>query len=375
MIIGVPKEIKDKESRVAMTPGGAHTLVGAGHTVLVEANAGAGSGFADSEYVDSGAEVVSSPKDVWNRASMVLKVKEPPPTEYTYLRPGLLLFTYLHLAAEEKLTRVLMERNVTAIAYETVELGDGSLPLLTPMSEVAGKMAIQVAAHYLEKTNGGRGKLLGGVPGVRPADVVILGGGTVGTAAAMVALGMGADVTIIDVNIDRLRYLSEVLHGSLTTLFSTPYNIGEAVRFCDVLVGAVLIKGAKAPKLVTVEMVRTMTPGSVIVDVAIDQGGSVATIHPTTHSQPVYDVGGVIHYGVTNMPGAVPRTSTYALSNATLPYVKELADCGFPQALQCRPALARGVNVHAGELTYPAVAQAFGLPFRPIDQVLLGRSQ
>jgi alanine dehydrogenase len=259
---------------------------------------------------------------------------------------------------------------VTAIAYETVELADGSLPLLTPMSEVAGKMSIQIAAHYLEKTNGGRGKLLGGVPGVRPADVVIVGGGTVGTAAAIVALGMGADVTIVDVNIDRLRYLSEVLHGNLNTVFSNPYNIGEAVKFADVVVGAVLIKGAKAPKLVTREMVVSMTRGSVIVDVAIDQGGSVETIHPTTHTNPVFEVDGVIHYGVTNMPGAVPRTSTYALSNATLPYARQLADLGFARAVGGNAALAKGVNVFAGKVTYPAVADAFGLDCRHVKELL-----
>lgn len=368
MIIGVPKEIKDKENRVALTPGGAHTLVLAGHRVLVESHAGEGSGFGDEEYRQSGAQLFPSAAEVWQSAEMVLKVKEPMAAEYGYLRPDLLLFTYLHLAAEEKLTRELMEKQVTAIAYETVELPDGSLPLLTPMSEVAGKMSIQVAAHYLEKTNGGRGKLLGGVPGVRPADVVVLGGGTVGTAAARVALGMGADVTIVDLQVDRLRYLAEVLHGSLTTLYSTPFNIAEAVKFADVVIGAVLIKGAKAPKLVSAEMVQTMTPGSVIVDVAIDQGGSVATIHPTTHTNPVYEVNGVIHYGVTNMPGAVPRTSTYALSNATLPYARQLADLGFHRAIRENPALAKGVNVHAGQVTYPAVAQAFGMPIRSVMQ-------
>ncbi len=369
MIIGVPKEIKIKENRVSLTPGGAHLLALAGHKILVERGAGEGSGFRDTEYQESGAQVVATAEEAWTRADMVLKVKEPLPTEYAFLRPDLLLFTYLHLAAEEKLTRILIEKRVQGIAYETVELADGSLPLLTPMSEVAGKMAIQVAAHYLEKTQGGRGKLLGGVPGVRPADVVIVGGGTVGTAAAQVALGMGADVTILDIQIDRLRYLSEILHGSLTTLYSSPYNIANAVQFADVVVGAVLIKGAKAPKLVTKEMVQAMTPGSVIVDVAIDQGGSVETIHPTTHSEPTFEVNGVIHYGVTNMPGAVPRTSTYALSNATLPYVRELADYGFIGAVKRDAALAKGVNVLAGEVTYPAVAAAFGLKHRSLQEL------
>ncbi len=370
MIIAVPKEIKVKENRVSITPGGAHSLVAAGHRLLVERGAGEGSGFSDAEYQQAGAQVVPSAADAWTQADLVLKVKEPLPAEYPYLRPHLLLFTYLHLAADETLTRTLMDRQVSAVAYETVELPDGSLPLLTPMSEVAGKMAIQVAAHYLEKTQGGRGKLLGGVPGVRPADVVILGGGTVGTAAAKVSLGMGADVTILDVNVDRLRYLTEILHGSLTTLFSNPYNIATAVQFADVVVGAVLIKGAKAPKLVTRAMVDQMTAGSVIVDVAIDQGGSVETIHPTTHSAPTFEVNGVIHYGVTNMPGAVPRTSTYALSNATLPYVRTLAEGGLERAVQRDPALAKGVNVYAGQITYLAVAQAFGLKARALQELL-----
>ncbi len=370
MIIGVPKEIKTLENRVALTPGGAHTLVAAGHQVLVETHAGEGSGFADAEYIQSGAEIVPTHAEAWARAEMVLKVKEPLKAEFEFLRPNLLLFTYLHLAAEEALTRELAANRVSAVAYETVELADGSLPLLTPMSEVAGKMSIQVAAFYLEKTHGGRGKLLGGVPGVRPADVVVVGGGTVGTAAARVALGMGADVTILDVNVERLRYLSEVLHGNLTTLYSNPFNIAEAVKFADVVVGAVLIKGAKAPKLVTKAMVMTMTPGSVIVDVAIDQGGSVETIHPTTHAEPTFIVDGVIHYGVTNMPGAVPRTSTYALSNATLPFAQKLAKFGFARAVQSDPALAKGVNTYAGEITYPAVAEAFGLKYRPLQQLL-----
>lgn len=370
MIIGVPKEIKDKENRVSLTPAGAHLLTLAGHRVLVEKGAGEGSGFSDNEYLTGGAEIAPTHGDAWEQAEMVLKVKEPLDSEYAFLRPDLLLFTYLHLAAEEKLTRELMNKRVTAVGYETVELPDGSLPLLTPMSEVAGRMSIQIAAHYLEKTQGGRGKLLGGVPGVRPADVVILGGGTVGTGAAIVALGMGADVTILDTNLDRLRYLTEVLHGSLTTLASNPYNIAEAVKFADVVVGAVLIKGAKAPRLVTREMVGTMTPGSVIVDVAIDQGGSVETIHPTSHSNPIYEVDGVIHYGVTNMPGAVPRTSTYALSNATLSYAQKLATMGFARAIQSSPALAKGVNTFAGQVTYPAVAEAFGFKYTPISALL-----
>lgn len=370
MIIGVPKEIKDNEYRVSLTPGGAHMLADAGHRVLVESKAGEGSGFSDAEYERAGAELMGSADEVFARAEMVLKVKEPMPQEYDFLRPGLLLFTYLHLAACEELTRELQRRGVTGIAYETVELANGSLPLLTPMSEVAGRMAVQVAAHFLEKMNGGRGKLLGGVPGVRPADVAIIGGGTVGTSAAHIALGMGAHVTIMDINIERLRYLSEILHGNLTTLSSNPLNIAETVRYADVVIGAVLIAGAKAPRLVTREMISTMKPGSVVVDVAIDQGGCMETSRPTTHSDPVYLVDGVIHYCVTNMPGAVPRTSTYALSNATLPYVVKLANHGFFEAVKRDPALAKGVNVYAGHITHQAVAEAFGLTYTPLERLM-----
>ncbi len=370
MIIGVPKEIKDHENRVAMTPGGIQAMVQAGHRVLVERGAGDGSGFSDDEYRQSGGEIVPTHEQAWNEAEMVIKVKEPLVSEYPLLRENLVLFTYLHLAAEGQLTRELMTKRVKSIAYETVELADGSLPLLTPMSEVAGKMAIQIAAHYLEKTHGGRGKLMGGVPGVRPADVVIIGGGTVGAAAAKVALGMGADVTLIDKDLNRLRYLGEVLHGSLVTVASNPYNIAEAVRFADVVVGAVLVTGAKAPKLVTRQMVAAMTPGSVIVDVAIDQGGSVETMCPTTHTHPTFAVDGVIHYGVTNMPGAVPRTSTYALSNATLPYALKVASLGFENAVKKDPALARGVNVYGGCITYAAVSDAFGLPAHALSELI-----
>ncbi len=371
MIVGIPKEIKDNEYRVAMTPGGVHMLREAGHRVLVQAGAGEGSGFSDEEYARAGAEILPTAAAVWEGAEMVIKVKEPRPEEYEFLREGLLLFTYLHLAAEEELTHELLKRKVNAIAYETVELADGRLPLLTPMSEVAGRMAVQVGAHYLEKAHGGRGKLLGGVPGVRPADVVIIGGGTVGTNAAKMALGLGAHVTIIEKNIDRLRYLEDVLHGNLTTLASNPLNIAHAVRVADLVVGAVLIHGARAPRLVTREMVSTMKPGSVIVDVAIDQGGCVETSHPTTHSNPTYLVDGVVHYGVTNMPGAVPRTSTYALSNATLPYATLLANLGFEEAVRRNAALARGVNTYRGYLTYPAVAEAFGLEYTPLEKLLV----
>lgn len=370
MIIGVPKEIKDNEYRVALTPGGAQQLVQHGHTVLVETGAGAGSDFADDLYAKVGAEVVSTAAEVWQRAQLVLKVKEPLEPEYYFLRSDLLLFTYLHLAANEMLTDALVETGVTGIAYETVELPNGQLPLLTPMSEVAGRMSIQVGAHYLEKMNGGRGKLLGGVPGVRPCDVVIIGGGVVGTNAAQMALGLGARVTIIDRDVARLRYLSEVLRGNLTTLASNPLNIAQAVRRADLLVGAVLVKGARAPKLVTREIVKSMKAGSVVIDVAVDQGGCVETSHPTTHSNPTFFVDGVLHYCVANMPGAVPRTSTYALSNATLPYILRLADRGFADAVRLDPALARGVNTYNGKITYPAVAEAFELEYTPLSNLI-----
>lgn len=363
MFVGVPAEVKDNEYRVSVTPGGAEMLTQHGHRVLVQAGAGEGSGFPDDEYQECGAAIVPDGADVWGEADMIVKVKEPVPSEYDFLREGLLLFTYLHLAAEEELTRRLLDAGTTSVAYETVALDNGHLPLLTPMSEVAGRMAIQVGAHYLEKMNGGRGKLLGGVPGVRAADVVIIGGGTVGTNAAQVALGLGAHTIIIDRNLDRLRYLSEMLHGHLTTLSSNPRNIAVAVQRADVLVGAVLITGARAPHLVTREMVGTMHAGSVIVDVAIDQGGCIETSRPTTHSEPTFLVDGVVHYGVTNMPGAVPRTSTYALSNTTLPYALQLADEGFLGAVTRNRALARGVNTYQGHVTHEAVAESFNLPY------------
>lgn len=370
MVIGVPKEIKDNEFRVAVTPGGAETLVHEGHRLLVQSRAGEGSAFTDDEYSTAGAAVLNTAAEVFAQAEMIIKVKEPQPSEYEMMREGQLLYTYLHLATDEKLTHVLMERSVTAVAYETVTLGNGALPLLTPMSEVAGRMAVQVAAHYLEKSSGGRGKLLGGVPGVRPAAVTIIGGGTVGINAARIALGMGAQVVIIDLNPERLRYLDDVLHGNLNTLSSNRRNIAEAVRISDVVIGAVLIPGARAPRLVTREMVAGMTRGSVVVDVAVDQGGCIDTIKPTNHSNPVYEVGGVVHYGVTNMPGAVPRTSTYALSNATLPYALRFAAQGFETAVAADPALAKGVNVYRGHITYPAVAETFGLRHKPLSELL-----
>jgi len=370
MIIGVPKEIKDNEYRVSLTPGGAFQLVKEGHRVLVQRGAGVGSGFADDEYTEAGAGLIEGAADVWSKAEMIMKVKEPLRSEFAYLNEELLLYTYLHLAADEELTKELVARKVTGVAYETVELPDGSLPLLTPMSEVAGKMAVQIAAHCLEKPSGGRGKLLGGIPGVLPADVVIIGGGVVGTSAAIVALGMGAAVLIVDINADRLRYLTEVLHGNLKTLVSSPRNIAEAVRRADVVIGAVLVKGAKAPRLVTRAMIAGMKPGSVIVDVAVDQGGCVETTHPTSHSQPTFLVDGVMHYCVPNIPGAVPRTSTYGLSNATLPYALRLANNGFLQAVKANAALAKGVNTCKGHITYKAVAEALGMPFRPLAEVI-----
>ena len=370
MIIGVPTEVKDNEYRVSVTPGGVELMAQHGHRVLVQAGAGAGSGFADKEYAMCGATIVPDAASVWSEAEMILKVKEPVPAEYPYLREGLILFTYLHLAANEALTRCLLETRVIGIAYETVELDNGHLPLLMPMSEIAGRMSVQVGAHYLEKMNGGRGKLLGGVPGVRPGDVVIVGGGTVGTNAAQVALGLGAHVMVIDKNLERLRYLSEILHGNLTTLSSNPRNIALSVQRADLVIGAVLIPGARAPRLVTEDMIKTMHPGSVVVDVAIDQGGCVATSRPTTHSHPTYEVHGVIHYGVTNMPGAVPRTSTYALSNATLPYAMLLADEGFLGAVSRNRALARGVNTYLGYVTHEAVAASFGLPYHTLEELV-----
>jgi alanine dehydrogenase len=362
MQIGIPKEVKDNEYRVALPPGGVGELVRHGHQVMVETQAGAGSGFTDEEYTKAGAAIGHSAEEVWGRANLVVKVKEPLPGEYPYLRDDLILFTYLHLAASESLTRALLDSGVTGVAYETVEDARGHLPLLTPMSEVAGRMATQIAAHYLQKPEGGRGILMGGVPGVRPAHIVVIGGGTVGTHAAQIALGMGANVTLIDINLERLRYLDEVMHGRLTTQYSNQTNIAEALATADAVIGAVLVPGARAPRLVTREMLTLMPPGSVIVDVAVDQGGCVETTRPTTHSDPTYFVDGVLHYGVANMPGAVPRTSSYALSNATLRYILKVADLGAREALNRDSGLAKGLNVVRGKIVYPAVAEAFNLP-------------
>ena len=367
MRIGLPKEVKDNEYRVAMTPGVVRQMVESGHKVQVESSAGEGSGFSDKEYEEAGADLVSGPDGAWD-TDLVIKVKEPQSSECHFLRPDLTLFTFLHLAAEKELTLEMVKSGVTGIAYETVELPDGRLPLLMPMSQVAGRMAVQVGAQYLEKTRGGRGKLLGGIPGVRPADVTILGGGVVGTNAAQIALGMGAHVMVLDVDAHRLRYLDQVLHGRFTTLTSNPVNIAEAVKRADLLIGAVLVRGARAPRLVTRDMVQSMEPGSVVIDVAIDQGGCIETSQPATHSDPVALVDGVLHYGVTNMPGAVPRTSTYALANATLPYLQNLAN-GVLEAVQSDPSLAKGVNIHKGKVTYEAVARTFDLEYTPIESV------
>jgi len=362
MIIGIPKEVKNNEFRVSLPPGGARELVRHGHSVIVESGAGIGSGFTDDEYTQSGATVVQTPEEVWTRAEMVVKVKEPQPQEFGFLRDDLILFTYLHLAASEDLTRALMQSGVTGLAYETVESADGQLPLLQPMSEVAGRMATQIVAQYLEKPQGGRGILMGGIPGVKPAHIVILGAGTVGANAAQVALGMGAHVTLLDVNTERLRYLDEVLHGRLMTLYSNVGNVAESIATADAVIGAVLVAGARAPRLITRDMLSTMPRSSVIVDVAVDQGGCVETTHPTTHSDPTYVVDGVLHYGVANMPGAVPRTSSFGLSNATLRYILKVANLGLFEAMDRDPGLAKGLNLYQGQVTYPAVAEAFNLP-------------
>jgi alanine dehydrogenase len=361
MIIGVPKEVKDQEYRVAVVPGGVRALSDKGHRVLVEAGAGEGSGIGDGEYVEAGAEIVDK-ELLFKEGELVVKVKEPVEEEYHLLRPGLILFTFLHLASDRARTSALMDRGVTAVAYETIESETGGLPLLAPMSEVAGKLSVQVGAALLQKNRGGPGILLGGVPGVRHGRVAILGGGTVGTNAARVALGLGAEVSILDVDLQRLGYLDDIFQGKAETLMSNGHNIEEAVLGADLLVGAVLVTGARAPVLVSEEMVKRMRPGSVIVDVAVDQGGSVETIRPTTHSDPTYVTGGVIHYGVTNMPSLVPRTSTYALTNSTFPYLEAIARKGLTGAMREDSSLRPGVNIFEGRLVHPKVAEAHGLP-------------
>lgn len=369
MIIGVPKEVKDHESRVGITPAGVRALVDAGHKVLVEHKAGALSSFTDDDYQAVGAEIVGEAHNVWKNANMVVKVKEPVSSEFYHFRPGLTLFTYLHLAPLRELTSVLLEKKVTGIAYETVRDKVGGLPLLTPMSEVAGRLSVQIGAAYLEKEHGGRGVLLGGVPGVPPANVCIIGGGIVGTNAAKIALGMGANVTMVDLSLNRLRELDDIFGGRVRTLYSNAYNVERAVHEADLVIGGVLIPGAAAPKIVTAKMVSRMRKGAVIVDVAIDQGGCIETAAPTTHSEPSYVVDGVVHYCVTNMPAAVPNTSTLALTNATFPYVMKLARMGAQAAISEDAGIAEGVNTYNGFLTYRAVAQAQDRDYTPVTQV------
>jgi alanine dehydrogenase len=367
--IGVAKEIKSDEYRVALTPAGARELGQRGHDVIVETGAGGGSSFTDAAYEAAGARIASV-EDVWAEADLLLKVKEPIEPEYGRLREGLVLFTYLHIAADEPLTRALIDSGITAVAYETVETDSGALPLLAPMSEIAGRLAAQAGAYFLEKPLGGRGLLLGGVPGVAPGRVVVIGGGMVGYNAAVIAIGLGANVTILERSLDRMRHLEEVLSGRVSLVMSSTLQIEESLREADVVIGAVLIPGAVAPKLITREMVEGMKEGAVLADVAIDQGGCAETSHPTTHSEPVYTVAGVTHYCVANMPGAVPITSTKALTNATLPYVEAIADHGIAEAVARDPALSRGVNVVDGKVTYEAVADAHGLEYQPLEDVL-----
>jgi alanine dehydrogenase len=371
MIIGVPKEIKTAENRVALVPAGVESMVQRGrHTVYVEKGAGEGSGFSDEQYRAAGAEILDDVEDVWGRAEMIMKVKEPIPVEYGRIRPGQLLFTYFHFAADERLTRALVDSGSVAVAYETVQLPNGELPLLTPMSEVAGRMAVQAGAKYLERYHGGRGLLLGGVPGVPPADVVILGGGVVGTNSAKIAAGMGAHVSILDVSLPRLRYLSDVMPANVDLVYSNRHNILDQLERADLLIGAVLLPGAKAPMLVRREDLGRMKKGAVIVDVAVDQGGCVETIKPTTHQDPIYEIDGVVHYGVANMPGGVPRTSTLALTNATFPYAADLARLGWKEACRRDVPLRLGLNVVEGKVVYAGVAEAFGMELTPVEQVL-----
>jgi alanine dehydrogenase len=370
MKIGIPKEIKTNENRVSLVPAGAEALVAAGHDVIVETGAGIGSSFTDEQYKAVGAKIAPNADATWKGADMIIKVKEPIAVEWPRMEKGQTIFTYFHFAADEKLTKAHMDSGATCIAYETVELPSRELPLLTPMSEVAGRMAVQEGAKYLEKLYGGIGVLLGGVPGVPPAKVVVLGGGIVGINAAKMAAGLGAKVTILDISLERLRYLSDVMPANVQTIFSNRHNVLEQIATADLVIGGVLIPGAKAPKLIRKEDLKTMKPGSVIVDVAIDQGGCVETIHATTHENPIYVVDGVIHYGVANMPGGVPRTSTLALTNATFPYALKLANKGWKQALKDDPALVKGLNVVDGKVTYRGVAEAFGMEYHEAGKFL-----
>lgn len=370
MIIGILKEIKPEENRVSMIPAGVEIMIRNNNLVLVEKNAGIGSGFSDHDYASYGAEIVNSPEEVYGRADMVMHVKEPMPSEYLLLRSGQILFTYFHLAAAEELTKILIKSNSICIAYETVQKEDGSLPLLTPMSEVAGRMAIQQGAKYLEMTHGGHGTLLGGVPGVDPGTVLIIGGGIVGINAAKMACGLGAKVYMLDMSLERLRYLSDVMPSNCFLLMSNPAAIRKLIREADVVIGSVLIPGAKAPKLITRDMLELMKPGAVIVDVAIDQGGCFETSRPTTHSDPVYIVDGIVHYCVANMPGAVPKTSTLALTNATLPYALEIANKGWRMSFKDNPEIRRGANIVNGNVTHSCVAESFDLKYVPVERLL-----
>jgi alanine dehydrogenase len=370
MKVGILKEIKTEENRVCMTPAGVEVMIANGHKLLVEKGAGSGSGFEDAAYIEAGAEMIATAREIYERSDMVMHVKEPLPPEYDLIREGQIIFTYLHLAAAEELTKALIKSKSVCIAYETIQKPDRSLPLLTPMSEVAGRMAIQQGAKYLEMAQGGHGVLLGGVPGVDPGNVVVIGGGIVGTNAAKMACGLGAKVYILDMNLDRLRYLSDVMPANCFGLFSSPATLRELIQRADVVVGAVLIPGTKAPKLLTREMLKTMKPGSVLVDVAIDQGGCFETSKATTHGDPIYVVDGVVHYCVANMPGAVPRTSTMALTNATLPYAVEIANKGWKAAMKGNNEIKLGANVINGKITYKAVADAFDLGYTPIDELL-----
>ena len=370
MIVGVPKEIKNNEFRVGMTPGGAREFIAHGHTVLIEKAAGEGSSFTDEEYAGTGAQLVDTAEEVFARADMIVKVKEPQAVEIERLRPGQILYTYLHLAPDYEQTMGLLGSNAVCIAYETVELPNHTLPLLAPMSEVAGRMAAQVGATYLQKPFGGRGVLMGGVPGVLPANVVVLGAGVVGINAAYIACGMGAHVSVLDINLDRLRYIDELWGNRMRTIYSSKHNIEEAVYAADLVIGAVLLPGAKTPYLITKDMLPNMKRGSVVVDVSVDQGGCIESTHPTTHADPTYFVDGVLHYGVANMPGAVPNTSTLALTNATLRYGLAIADKGWKKAVAEDSALAKGVNVVEGTVTYAEVAEALGLDYAPLETVL-----
>jgi len=370
MIIGVPKEIKTEENRVAVTPTGVAAFVSHSHKVVIEKGAGSGSGLSDRSYAGAGAEIIDSAREVWEQADLMMKVKEPQPTEFSLLRKGLILFTYLHLAADETVTRELLRSKVTAIGYETIQLEDGSLPLLTPMSEIAGRLSIQVGAWCLQAENGGRGILLGGASGVRPGKVVILGAGAAGSAACQVATGMGAYVSILDVNPSKLRYIHDILGGHVTTLMSHRANVEEEIVDADLAIGAVLIPGAKAPKLIPRSLAKRMKPGAALVDICIDQGGCAETSRPTTHLNPIFTDEEIVHYCVTNMPAIVPNTSTYALTNATLSYGLEIADGGFPRALRKNTALARGLNVYDGKVTHPGVANAFNLPLTDIAEIV-----